>query len=165
MKLDQLRALRRLLVETKRLYFCKIWGMDIDPTCDFSLSARFDKTNPKGVHVGADTYVAFDAAILSHDLTRGKSVDTWIGKRCFIGARSIILPGITIGDECIVGSGSVVTKDVPPRCIVGGNPAKVIRTDIVVGRFGRLLPTPEAKAAAAPAKRRTSSRAAKRTAA
>jgi len=165
MKLDQLRSLRRLLVETKRFYFRTIWGMDIDPTCDFSLSARFDKTNPKGVHVGADTYVAFDAAILSHDLTRGKSVDTWIGKRCFIGARSIILPGITIGDECIVGSGSVVTKDVPPRCIVGGNPAKVIRTDIVVGRFGRLLPTPEAKAAAPVAKKRVSSAAAKRTAA
>lgn len=45
----------------------------------------------------------------------------------WIGTRSIILPGVTIGSHAIVAAGSVVTKDVPEWAIVGGNPAKVIR--------------------------------------
>lgn len=45
----------------------------------------------------------------------------------WVGARSIILPGVTVGAHSIIGAGSVVTKDVPPWSIVGGNPAKVIR--------------------------------------
>ncbi|CAO4157377.1 acyltransferase [Methylorubrum extorquens] len=135
--LNKLLKFRRALVRLKWLYFTKVWGMDIDPSATFSLSARFDKTYPKGVHVGAETYVAFDVAILAHDMTRGLYLDTWIGRRCFIGARSVILPGIRIGDECIVASGSIVTKDVPPRSIVAGNPATIIRSDIEVGPFGR----------------------------
>ncbi len=45
----------------------------------------------------------------------------------FIGARSIILKGVTIGERSVVGAGSVVIKDVPPDCIVAGNPARVVR--------------------------------------
>jgi maltose O-acetyltransferase len=45
----------------------------------------------------------------------------------WIGARAIILPGLTIGKGSIIGSGSVVTKDVPPYAIVGGNPARLIK--------------------------------------
>jgi acetyltransferase-like isoleucine patch superfamily enzyme len=137
MSLNRLRRVRHVLVAVKRLYLTRIWGMDLDPTCTFSLSARFDKTYPRGIHVGAETYVAFDAAILSHDMTRGLYLDTRIGRRCFIGARSIILPGIEIGDECIVAAGSVVTRDVPSRCVVAGNPAAIIRQGIHVGRYGR----------------------------
>lgn len=45
----------------------------------------------------------------------------------WIGARAIILKGVTIGEGAIIGAGSVVTKDVPPWTIVAGNPAKIIR--------------------------------------
>lgn len=51
-----------------------------------------------------------------------------IGKRAFIGARSIILKGVTIGDGAVVGAGSVVTSDVPPNSLAAGNPAMVLRT-------------------------------------
>jgi acetyltransferase-like isoleucine patch superfamily enzyme len=136
--LNRFLKLRKLLVEAKRLYFTRVWGMDIDPSANFSLSARFDKTYPKGVHVGPESYVAFDAAILTHDMTRGIYLHTRIGRRCFIGARSIVLPGVTIGDECLVGSGSVVTKDVPPRSIVAGNPARVIRSGVALEAYGNL---------------------------
>jgi acetyltransferase-like isoleucine patch superfamily enzyme len=141
--LNQMLTLRRALVKARWLYLAKFWGMDIHPTATFSLSAHFDKTNPRGVHVGAESYVAFDAAILSHDMTRQFHCDTWIGRRCFIGARSIIMPGVTVGDECVVGAGSVVTKSVPPRCIVAGNPARIIQSDIEVGPYGRFLRPPE----------------------
>lgn len=52
-----------------------------------------------------------------------------IGKRAWIGARAIVMPGARIiGDGAIIAAGAVVTKDVPPFTIVGGNPAKVIKT-------------------------------------
>jgi virginiamycin A acetyltransferase len=53
--------------------------------------------------------------------------DTVIGNDVWIGYAATIMPGITIGDGAIIGSKAVVTKDVPPYSIVGGNPAKVIR--------------------------------------
>jgi virginiamycin A acetyltransferase len=53
--------------------------------------------------------------------------DTVIGNDVWIGYESIIMPGVKIGDGAIIGSKSVVTKDVPPYSIVGGNPAKLIR--------------------------------------
>jgi acetyltransferase-like isoleucine patch superfamily enzyme len=136
--LNKLKALRRVLVTVKRLYLTRIWGMDLDPTCQFSLSTRFDKTFPRGIHVGAETYLAFEAAILSHEMIRALYAHTRIGRRCFIGARSMVMPGIVVGDGSIVAAGSVVTKDVPARSIVAGNPAKIIRSDIDVGPYGRL---------------------------
>ena len=137
--LNKLRGLRNLLVNLKRFYLRKAWGMDIHPTAQFSLSATFDKTFPIGVHIGAHSYVAFETRILTHDRTRGLYVHTRIGKNCFIGGRSLILPGIEIGDNCIVGAGAVVTKSVPPRSIVAGNPAQIIRSGIEVGEYGRFL--------------------------
>lgn len=50
-----------------------------------------------------------------------------IGNDVFIGARSIILKGVTIGEASVVAAGAVVTKEVPPRCIVAGNPAKIVK--------------------------------------
>ena len=46
----------------------------------------------------------------------------------WIGLRAMIMPGVTIGDHAIVAAGSVVTKDVPEWAIVGGNPAKIIKS-------------------------------------
>jgi acetyltransferase-like isoleucine patch superfamily enzyme len=59
-------------------------------------------------------------------------VDTVIGENCLIGIGAFIMPGVKVGDQVIVGAGSVVTKDVPPNCIVAGNPAKIIKTGIVM---------------------------------
>lgn len=50
-----------------------------------------------------------------------------IGNDVWIGARVIILPGVTVGDGAVLAAGAVVTKDVPPYAIAGGNPAKIIR--------------------------------------
>ena len=50
-----------------------------------------------------------------------------IGNRVWIGANSVVMPGVTIGDNSIIGAGSVVTKDIPPNVIAFGNPCKVYR--------------------------------------
>lgn len=53
--------------------------------------------------------------------------DTHIGNDVWTGWNTTIMPGVTVGDGVIIGSSSVVTKDIPPYAIVGGNPAKIIR--------------------------------------
>ena len=65
--------------------------------------------------------------MLTHDYSRVIKVDTHIGEKCFIGANVIVMAGINIGNEVVVGSGSVVTKDIPSNCIVVGNPARIIK--------------------------------------
>lgn len=50
-----------------------------------------------------------------------------IGKRCWIGAGAVILPGVTIGDDTVIGAGSVVTKDIPANVVAVGNPCRVMR--------------------------------------
>ena len=50
-----------------------------------------------------------------------------IGKNCWIGAGAIILPGVTIGDQVVVGARSVVTKDLPSNVVAVGNPCRVVR--------------------------------------
>ena len=51
-----------------------------------------------------------------------------IGAHSFIGAKAIIMPGVTIGERCVIGVGSVVTKDIPNGSVACGIPAKVIMT-------------------------------------
>lgn len=57
-----------------------------------------------------------------------KAAEIHIKKNAWLGARAIVLPGVTIGENAIVGSGAVVTKDVPDNAVVVGSPARVIKT-------------------------------------
>lgn len=50
-----------------------------------------------------------------------------IGKNCWIGANTVIVPGVTIGDNSVIGAGSVVTKDIPQNAVAVGNPCRVMR--------------------------------------
>jgi maltose O-acetyltransferase len=45
----------------------------------------------------------------------------------WIGSKVVILPGVRIGSRAVIGAGSIVTKDIPPRCVAAGNPARVLR--------------------------------------
>ena len=50
-----------------------------------------------------------------------------IGRNCWLSAGVIILPGVTVGDNTVIGAGSVVTKDIPPNVLAAGNPCRVLR--------------------------------------
>jgi acetyltransferase-like isoleucine patch superfamily enzyme len=80
-----------------------------------------------GVHiyVANHCYDSRDKDIIKQGFCIAK--DTCIGKGSWIGANSILLPGVTIGKHSVVGAGSVVTKDIPDYCVAVGNPAKVIK--------------------------------------
>jgi exopolysaccharide acyltransferase PssR len=120
--------LQPLLLELRRYYLTKVWGMEIGRGSEISFSAKLDKTNPRGVHIGERTIVTLGVVVLSHDTLTSRHVDTRIGSHCFIGARSIIMAGVAIGDGSIIGAGSVVVKDVPAGSVVAGNPAAVIKS-------------------------------------
>jgi len=89
------------------------------------------------VEIGEGTFVGADTIIFDNDFHAPKGDWGWgpfdpenpkpvkIGRGVFIGARAIILKGVTIGDRAIIGAGAVVTKDVPERSIAAGNPARV----------------------------------------
>lgn len=93
------------------------------------------------LEIGDRVTVSSEVLFITHDgtgwLFRDKNGDRRyrlapisIGSDVFLGARSTIMPGIRVGDRCIVAAGSVVTKSVPGGSIVGGNPARII------GSFG-----------------------------
>jgi acetyltransferase-like isoleucine patch superfamily enzyme len=93
----------------------------------------------KHVEIGAGTIIGGGAMILDTDFHPRGEDGTWltdpaavasavrIGKQCFIGARSIILKGVTIGDGAVVGAGAVVSKDVPAGATAAGNPARIVK--------------------------------------
>lgn len=55
------------------------------------------------------------------------NIPVHIGKNCWLGAGVVVLPGVTIGDNTVIGAGSIVTKDIPPNVVAVGNPCKVLR--------------------------------------
>ena len=65
--------------------------------------------------------------------------DTVLGDGCWIGMRAMIMPGVTIGEGAVVAAGAVVTKDVPPYAVVGGNPATFIKYRFPEPDIERLL--------------------------
>lgn len=84
------------------------------------------------VYIGENTRFSWGNTIItsSHDPNDFETViakPVRIGRNVWVTSQCIILPGVTIGDGSIIGAGSVVTKDVPPNCLVAGNPAKIIR--------------------------------------
>lgn len=111
----------------------RMYNMDLGDKVRIAHKAHLDKSvNPKGIHIGDRTWVLNGAFVMAHDHCRSLRIDTYIGHDCVIGVNAIIMPGVRIGDEVIIGSGSVVTKDIPNNCIAVGNPAKIIKTDIHV---------------------------------
>ncbi|MBQ9311643.1 MAG: galactoside O-acetyltransferase [Bacteroidales bacterium] len=85
-----------------------------------------------GITIEDNVLVAANCQIISnnHDLAEHQIITckpVHLKKNCWVGAGASILPGVTIGENSVIGAGSVVTKDVPDNCIAVGSPAKVIK--------------------------------------
>ena len=88
-----------------------------------------------GIEIGEGTFIApkVNIVTINHDFNPQNRATTLckpvkIGKRVWIGIGATICPSVSIGDNSIIAAGAVVTKNVPSNVIVGGNPAKVIKT-------------------------------------
>ncbi len=119
--------------------FARKIGVNLGKNCSI-VGTQVWGTEPWLITIGDYTTVSFDCAFITHDgatrvikrKEKYKDVVKFgkitIGKNCFNGARSTIMPGVTIGNSCIVATGSVVTKDIPDGEVWGGVPAKFIKT-------------------------------------
>ncbi len=87
------------------------------------------------VTIGSRTLISWDCCIMDRDYhafdgdVEIKRPVT-IGNHVWIGCNAMILKGVTIGDGAVVAAGAVVTKDVPPRAVLAGNPARVIKENV-----------------------------------
>lgn len=131
--------IRLIVIRVQHIIYIYFYKMHINRTARISVGAKLDKTNPQGVFIGDESYISSGAIVFTHDFSRGIHKNTVIGNKCFIGANAIIMCGVTIGDEVVVGSGSIVTKNVPPNCIVAGNPARVIKKGIQTRKYGQIV--------------------------
>lgn len=118
-------------------------GMKVGRNCSFISPGPNFGSEPYLIEIGDNTTVSFDVAFVTHDAgTRvlrnlaktekekqtviyGKII---VGKNCFIGCRTTVLPGVKIGDNTIIGAGSVVNRDIPENSVAAGVPCKVICT-------------------------------------
>jgi acetyltransferase-like isoleucine patch superfamily enzyme len=90
------------------------------------------------VTIGDNTAISWNVQILDTDFhnlvvngeRKKETKPVKIGNKVWIGTNATILKGVTIGDGAIIAAGAVVTKDVPEGCLVGGNPAKIIKENV-----------------------------------
>ena len=95
------------------------------------------------ISIGEGTLIGSGAVIIDNDFhdrlpggswgnnARSTSKPIHIGKDVFIGARAMVLKGVSIGDRAVVGAGAVVTKSIPPDAVAAGNPARIINNNAI----------------------------------
>ena len=111
-------------------YDCKIYHVEIGSFSSIGDSVLIGLQNHRMDLISTSPCFVSQKDSIKFKAFNGKLVKpgtTIIGNDVWIGERSIIKAGIKIGNGCVIGMGSVVTKDVPPYAIVAGNPAKIIR--------------------------------------
>jgi maltose O-acetyltransferase len=121
-------------------------GLVVGPGVTITRNVFLDPAHCHLIEIGEGATLAPDVIVLAHDASTKAHIGysriarVRIGARAFIGARSIVLPGVTIGDDAIVGAGSVVSRDIAPGMVAVGSPAReVMSTEDYVARHREQL--------------------------
>lgn len=93
-----------------------------------ALMVMMDLMFPEKITIGKNSIIGYNTTILTHEylIDEYRLGEVIIGDEVMIGANSLILPGVTIGNRAVVAAGCVVHKDVPAGAFVGGNPMRII---------------------------------------
>lgn len=123
--------------------FARKIGVKIGSNC--SIGTRFFGSEPYLIEIGNHVQITNEVRFLTHGACwvyrqEIPDIDMFgkikIGNNVYIGNCAIILPGVTIADDTIIGAGSIVTKSFPKGVIIAGNPAKIIgSTDILLDKI------------------------------
>ncbi|QGQ93728.1 acyltransferase [Paenibacillus psychroresistens] len=113
----------------KNWLYRHILGMKVGENTAFALMVMVDVFFPEKIFIGSNSIIGYNTTILAHEylVHEYRLGEVHIGSNVMIGANSIILPGVTIGDHAIIGAGTVVHKNVAAGSFVAGNPMQVIR--------------------------------------
>lgn len=109
-------------------------GLVVGRNLKMMSQCRIDFAHCWHITIGDDVTLAPRVHILAHDASMHTHLgytrigNVRIGNRVFIGASTTILPGADIGDDCIIGAGSVVSRSIPAGYVAAGNPARVLMT-------------------------------------
>ncbi|MGZ4107368.1 MAG: acyltransferase [Tumebacillaceae bacterium] len=103
--------------------------MEVGDQTAVALMVMMDVMFPELISIGRNSIIGYNTTILAHEylIDEYRLGRVIIGDEVMIGANSLLLPGITIGDGAVVAAGSLVNRDVPAGAFVGGNPIRVIR--------------------------------------
>ena len=104
-----------------RRYF---WGSTVAWSAWVAPTALIDRTYPAGVEIAKQAWIGPYALILTHDMSRGMYLRTRIGERSVVGARAVVMPGVSVGNDAVIDPGAVVSRDVLAGQRVAGNPAR-----------------------------------------
>jgi acetyltransferase-like isoleucine patch superfamily enzyme len=120
-----------IIPSSVRSILVRLAGVNCDPYIFIGENVTFDTIHPEYITIGAGSLITMKSTILTHYYNQKKDSFDYgkvnIGKKCFIGAHSVICQPVTIGDFSIIAAGAVVTKDIPPFEIWGGVPARFIK--------------------------------------
>ncbi len=114
----------------KAWLFRHFLGMEVGRNVSVGLMAMFDIFFPELISLGNEVIIGYNSTILCHEFLRDeyRLGPVIVEDDVVIGANSTILPGISVGQGAVVAAGSLVDKDVPAYTMVGGVPARVIKT-------------------------------------
>jgi len=114
-----------------RIGVYKKMGITIGEGVFIGLDCYLDDQIPELLTIEDDVIIAFRVTITAHDDSDLTASPVVIKKGAYIGTGAIILQGVTIGENSVVGAGSVVTKDIPPNSIAVGVPARVEKREVI----------------------------------
>ena len=127
---------KKIQIKQDPIGYARKLGVSIGENCQLLTSPDCFGSEPWLIRIGDHVEITYGVRFITHDggawVLRDKHQDLdvfgniVVGNNVFIGMNSIILPGVHIGDNCVIGAGSVVTRDVPSDSVAAGVPARRI---------------------------------------
>jgi acetyltransferase-like isoleucine patch superfamily enzyme len=130
---------RQYKIKMDPVGYARSLGVKVGENCRFyAMTPGMFGTEPWLITIGNNVHVTAECQLITHDggtlIVRKEVPDLeltapiTIGNNVYIGLRTIILPGVSIGDRCIIAAGSVVSKSIPSNSVAAGVPARVLKT-------------------------------------
>jgi acetyltransferase-like isoleucine patch superfamily enzyme len=132
------KAVRTYRMRTDPVRWARSVGIQVGERCRLiDITDRTFGSEPELIHIGSHVTITSDVRFVTHDggvwVFRDQYPDIdviapiRVGDNVFLGIGAILLPGVSIGNNCVIGAGSVVTRDIPEGVVAVGNPARPIK--------------------------------------
>ena len=130
--ISKIASFSRLFLRKMLLARLKKRGLVIGNRVNLQQGVVLDPSHCWHIQIGDDVIMAPNVHILAHDASTKNHIgltkigNVIVGNSVFIGANSVVLPGVTIGENTVIGACSLVSKDIPANVVATGNPIRVV---------------------------------------